>query len=210
MNIWTIIVAAGSGSRFGSLKQLEPLGGVRVVDHSVRLFSSLTDGVVVVGPDELGSAGDLGVDFVVGGGQSRSESVRNGLECVPAAAELVLVHDAARPLVSAGLVNRVSAALLAGARAVVPVVPLVDTIRLRDGGTVDRSGLVAAQTPQGFVRSVLTEAHATGRTASDDVALVEDLGVEVEHVEGDSRNLKLTHLIDLKMAEALLAQSSGE
>lgn len=203
MEFWAVVVAGGTGSRFGRPKQLAQLGDRRVLDHSIAALRSGSAGVVVVG-SELGTAEDLDVHAVVSGGTTRSASVRNGLAAVPASATHVLVHDAARPLVPAEVVERVIAALVDGAKAVVPVVPVVDTLRSVDGETVDRDGLVAVQTPQGFHLATLVTAHASGVDATDDAGVIEKSGVPVVHVEGAPRNLKITVPDDLLVAEALL------
>lgn len=207
-DVWSIVVGAGSGSRFGGAKQYEDLGGLRVVDHSVASASAHSDGVVVVLPaSDLDDHGvrAAGADRVVAGGETRSESVRAGLAAVPVEAAIVLVHDAARPLADRGVFERVVDAVRRGAAAVVPVVDVVDTVRRVEGGVVDRSGLRAVQTPQGFASSVLRAAHSGGADATDDATLVEDSGHDVVLVEGDRANLKVTEPVDLVIARALLA-----
>jgi 2-C-methyl-D-erythritol 4-phosphate cytidylyltransferase len=205
MEIWAVVVAGGSGTRFGRPKQLEPLGGRRVIDWSIDAMRPHVAGVVVVGSAELGTASELAVTAVVPGGATRSESVRSGLGGLPPSATHVMVHDAARPLVADATVGAVAAALVDGAEAVVPVVPITDTVRSVDGGTVDRSRFVAAQTPQGFSVSVLRRAHGSGADGTDDAGLVEAAGVSVVHVPGSANNLKITFPHDLLVAEALLA-----
>ncbi|MBA3744975.1 2-C-methyl-D-erythritol 4-phosphate cytidylyltransferase, partial [Sporichthya sp.] len=124
----------------------------------------------------------------------------------------VLVHDAARPLVPVELVDAVAAAVRAGAEAVIPALPVADTIKQVEGGLVvatpDRSGLAAVQTPQGFSREVLEKAHAaaTGDTATDDAGLVERLGLPVRTVPGSEEAFKVTRPVDLLLAEAILAR----
>jgi 2-C-methyl-D-erythritol 4-phosphate cytidylyltransferase/2-C-methyl-D-erythritol 2,4-cyclodiphosphate synthase len=146
----------------------------------------------------------------VPGGERRRDSVRAGLEALPAEASHVLVHDAARPLASADLVRRVIDRLLAGGvDAVVPVVPVRDTLkRVGDGWVVEtiaRRGLAAAQTPQGFKVAVLLAAHEAGEgDAGDDAVLVEMMGGSVAAVEGEACNLKVTFPGDLALAEAWL------
>lgn len=205
MEIWAVIVAGGSGTRFGRPKQLAKLGDRRVIDHAIGALIDRVAGIVVVGSaDELGSSEELSVDQVVDGGKSRSASVRRGLAAVPESATHVLIHDAARPLASPALVGRVIDAMVDGAEAVVPVVPVTDTLRLVDGGTVDRSQLVAVQTPQGFNRATLMAAHDYGVETTDDAAVVELTGVPVVHVDGSPNNLKITFPHDLTVAEALM------
>ncbi|NNE72618.1 MAG: NTP transferase domain-containing protein, partial [Acidimicrobiales bacterium] len=193
------MVAAGSGDRFGGPKQLAPLGTARVVDEAVRVAVSMSAGVVVVvGPEHLDDvAASLttywpGAVIVVAGGASRSASVRAGLDAAPEDASVVLIHDAARPLASPALYERVIAAVEAGADAVVPGVPLADTIRRVDGGVIDRASLHAVQTPQGFPAAVIRAAHAAGADASDDATLVEQRGGKVVVVEGEPENFKIT------------------
>jgi 2-C-methyl-D-erythritol 4-phosphate cytidylyltransferase len=134
----------------------------------------------------------------VAGGASRSASVRAGLAAVPADAEVVVVHDAARPAARPALFESVVAAVLAGADAAIPGVPLVDTVKRVAGGvvveTLDRTALVAVQTPQAFRAAVLREAEGE---ATDDAALVEAAGGRVVVVPGDPANLKVTEPADL-------------
>jgi 2-C-methyl-D-erythritol 2,4-cyclodiphosphate synthase/2-C-methyl-D-erythritol 4-phosphate cytidylyltransferase len=211
--LWAIVVAGGSGTRFGRAKQLESLAGQRMVDRSIRAVSNVAAGVIAVGDPALGTAEELAVDHRVDGGPTRSASVRAGLAALPATATHVLVHDAARPLASDELVRRVAARLEQGARAVVPVVPVTDSLRERDDGVdgrstaVDRDRLVSVQTPQGFDVSLLKQVHGQGDDASDDASLVERSGVVVEQVDGDPRNIKVTFPHDLKVAEVLLDNS---
>lgn len=211
-DVWAVVVAAGTGRRFGGAKQFEQLGGARVLDRSVGACRSVCGGVVVVVPPEvLGTADAVvpGADVVVAGGGTRSESVRHGLAAVPESAELVLVHDAARPLVPAAVCARVVDALRAGASAVVPVVPVVDTVRTVDGDVLDRDSLRAVQTPQGFRRAALVAAHATEADATDDAGLMELLGERVAMVDGDPANLKITSPSDLAVAATLLDLATG-
>lgn len=206
--MWCIVVAAGSGRRYGALKQFEDLAGARVIDRSVRIAAAACDGVVVVLPAAVFDRPDAsvpGADVVVPGGATRAASVRAGLAAVPDSASVVLVHDAARPLASPELYARVIAAVRSGAAAVVPAVAVVDTIRGVDGGVVDRDALRAAQTPQGFDATVLREVHASAPEATDDAGLVEAAGGRVLLVEGERRNLKLTEPEDRAIAATLLA-----
>lgn len=210
--VWCIVVAGGSGRRWGGAKQFEPLAGVRVIDRSVSTAVAACDGVVAVvpaGPDGEPATVVPRADRVVVGGASRSDSVRAGLAAVPDRAAVVLVHDAARPLATGDLFARVIEAVRAGADAVVPVVPVVDTIRSVDGGVVDRERLRAVQTPQGFTASVLRRIHAEDGDATDDAGLAEAAGHTVVQVEGDRGNLKLTEPADMVVAEALLATRPG-
>lgn len=209
---WTIIVAAGSGSRFGGTvpKQFLELAGRRIVDWSVRVAASVSEGVVVVLPSsgdypELAHC-DTAEIRTVPGGSSRSASVRAGLSSVPDDAAVVLVHDAARPLASRDLFERVIAAVVEGADGVIPVVPVVDTLRHVDGDPVDRSQLVAVQTPQGFRREALERAHSADEVATDDANLVTAAGGQVVTVAGDRWNLKVTDPTDDIVAAVLLEE----
>ena len=212
LQTWAIVVAGGSGARFGRRKQLVTVAGRRVIDWSLDVLRPHVDGVVAVMPNDLvtgATAIEVDADVVVAGGDSRSASVRAGLEALPGAVQRVLVHDAARPLTNGALVERVLAAL-AQADAVVPVVPVTDTLRLVSGGTADRSQFVAVQTPQGFAVHTLRQAHRHNSDATDDAALVDQLGGKVVHVDGDPGNLKITVPHDLVLAEALFKQRAAE
>ncbi|HEX5946758.1 MAG TPA: 2-C-methyl-D-erythritol 4-phosphate cytidylyltransferase [Acidimicrobiales bacterium] len=203
-DVWAIVVAAGSGRRFGGAKQYEPLAGRRVIDWSLAAARAAADGIVlVVAPDRAGEP-EAAADVVVAGADTRSGSVRAGLAAVPADAEVVVVHDGARPLAEGDLFLAVVEAVRAGADAAVPGVPVVDTLRARAGGTVDRDGLVAVQTPQAFRAGPLRAAHAGEGEATDDASLVEAAGGKVVVVNGSPTNLKITRRDDLVVAEALL------
>lgn len=209
MEAWAVVVAAGTGSRFGGPKQYASLGGRRVLDWSLEAARVACAGVVLVVPAEDVGRTESAADAVVAGGATRSGSVRAGLAAVPAAVEAVVVHDAARPLAGAGLFSAVLAAVAAGADAAVVAVPVVDTVKeVVDGlvtATLDRTRLVAVQTPQAFRADVLRAAHRGGPEATDDAALVEAAGGRVAVVQGDRANLKVTGPLDLVVAEALLA-----
>jgi 2-C-methyl-D-erythritol 4-phosphate cytidylyltransferase len=206
--VWTIVVAAGSGDRFGGPKQFLRLGGVRLVDRAVALARGCSDGVVVVLPP--GQAADWMDPAVaaVDGGATRAGSVRAGLDAVPADAAVIVVHDAARPLADAALYARVVTAVREGADGAVPAVPVSDTLKRVDGdriaGTVARAGLYAVQTPQAFRAAALRAAHASGDDATDDAALLEVGGWQVVIVPGTARNLKITVADDVEIATALL------
>jgi len=207
--VWTIVVAGGAGHRFGGAKQLAILGGQRVLDRSLATARRMSDGTVLVTTADT-VAGEVGsADFVVAGGSTRSGSVRNGLAVVPPEAAVIVVHDAARPLAPADTYERVIAAIRRGADAAITAVAVVDTLkRVTDSmvvETVDRSALVAVQTPQAFRADVLREAHRSGADATDDAALVEAIGCRVVVVEGDPRSRKLTTFDDLTVLEALVS-----
>ena len=207
MTVWTIVVAAGSASRFGSLKQYEALAGRRVLDWSLAAARASSDGVVLVVPPGAATWDEPGADAVIPGGATRADSVRHGLAAVPAGVDVVVVHDAARPLATPALFRAAVAAVTGGAAGAVCAVPVTDTVKRVEGravtGTLDRTALWAAQTPQAFRADALRAAHAGAGDASDDAGLVEAAGGEVVVVPGDVRNLKLTGPGDLAMAEAL-------
>ena len=218
MAVWAIVVAAGSGSRFGGPKQYEALGDRRVLDWSLAAVRSVAAGVVLAVLPERADQAEPAADRVVAGGASRSESVRAALAAVPASVDVVVVHDGARPLASPALFEAVVAAVQEGADAAVPALPVADTVkRVLDGvvtATLDRAGLVAVQTPQAFTAAALRRAHAAasspeaptalGPAATDDAALVEALGGRVVVVPGETANAKLTTAADLVAARRLL------
>jgi 2-C-methyl-D-erythritol 4-phosphate cytidylyltransferase len=175
------------------------LAGARLVDIAADVARAAGDDVVVVLPP-----GNGGVE----GGATRSASVRNGLAAVPDDADVIVVHDAARPLASAALFAAVIDAVRAGADGAIPVVPVTDTIKRVDGArvieTLERAELVAVQTPQAFRADALRKAHAGAGEATDDAALVESIGGTVVVVAGDPANIKVTTADDLRVAEALL------
>lgn len=212
---WAVVVAAGEGRRYGGPKQFSLLGDRPVLAWSVEAARTVADGVVLVLPagrlDE--PAWRAGCRHVVTGGPTRSASVRAGLSAVPEAAEIVVVHDAARPLASPALFSAVVGAVRDGAAGAVPGVPVADTLKRVGSGrvvaTVDRSELVAVQTPQAFRTDVLRRAHALGGEATDDAALLEALGEEVVVVPGEPRNLKLTDPADLGRLETWAAEAAA-
>ncbi|MEU6235300.1 2-C-methyl-D-erythritol 4-phosphate cytidylyltransferase [Kitasatospora sp. NPDC047058] len=232
-----VVPAAGRGERLGpgAPKALRELGGVPLLVHAVRaLARSRAVGLVVVAAPADGVAEVVGLldshgldgkDVrVVAGGATRQESVRLGLAAIPAEVEIVLVHDAARPLVPVEVVDAVAAAVRAGAEAVVPAVPLADTVKRVEPNpgapepvldTPDRATLRAVQTPQGFRRGTLAEVHAKALTeeaggglppVTDDAGLVERFGGRVVVVPGHEEAFKVTRPLDLVLAEAVLAR----
>ncbi len=211
-----IVVAAGSGSRFGGAvaKQYRQLGNGRVLDHSLRLLrDACPDRVVlVVALDALDDPEPLATT-VVAGAATRAGSVRAGLAALPDDVDVVLVHDAARPLVPSAVIDRLLAAIAAGADAAVPGIALADTVkRVDEHGVVvetpPRSSLVAVQTPQAFRADVLRRVHAFGGEATDDAALVEASGGRVVVVAGDELGRKVTTEDDLAWLQAKLDASS--
>ena len=201
MTVWAIVVAAGSGSRFGGPKQFEELEGRRVVDWALVASRTVADGVVLVVPAGHVEDGAPVADAVVVGGATRSASVRAGLAAVPSDAAIVVVHDAARPFAAPALFEAVIAAVREGADGAVPGVPLADTVKRVVGSqvvaTLDRDELVAVQTPQAFTAAALRAAHTEAVEATDDAALVEAAGGRVVVVPGDPANAKITLRTDL-------------
>jgi 2-C-methyl-D-erythritol 4-phosphate cytidylyltransferase len=202
LSVWAIVVAAGSGDRFGGPKQYEELGALRVLDWSLDTARDACDGIVLVVHPERAADPEPGADAVVTGGLTRSASVRAGLEAVPGDAEVILVHDAARPRGTRELWRRVIDEVRRGADAVVPAVPVVDTLREIGGGTVDRSRLVAVQTPQGFRAEALRRAHEAQPEGTDAASLVDAIGGIVRVVDGEPSNLKITTPYDLAAMRA--------
>jgi 2-C-methyl-D-erythritol 4-phosphate cytidylyltransferase len=211
--VWTIVVGGGSGRRFGRPKQYEALDHRRVIDVSRDVAAACSDGVVLVVP-----AADAEREGGVSGGATRSASVRAGLAAVPDAADVICVHDAARPLASADIYRRVIDAVLDGADAAIPAIAVNDTIKTVDRSvdatadvwgsvvdTHDRDRLVAVQTPQAFRADRLRAAHRSGSDATDDAGLVEAAGGVVVVVRGDPINRKITEPDDLAWARGRLA-----
>jgi 2-C-methyl-D-erythritol 4-phosphate cytidylyltransferase len=207
-----ILVAGGSGSRLGSdvPKAFVKVGGRTLIDHARHRFTRHVAHTVLVVP--AGWESEVEASVVVAGGATRQESVMAGLRAVPQHVEYVLVHDVARPFVPDDMILRVIAALQAGADAVIPGLPVTDTIKRVDGSgavtaTVDRAELVAVQTPQGFRRDVLIAAHETGHDAvTDDAALVELAGGRVVVVAGSEHAFKITTAWDLAVAEGVVGR----
>lgn len=208
MRAWAVVVAGGNGTRFGAPKQFSDLAGRPVLDWALAPARQACAGVVLVAPtdrvaDLAGSA-----DAVVPGGATRSESVRAGLAAVPDTADVIAIHDAARPLARIELWEAVIGAVGAGADAAIPAVAVTDTVKEvgSDGRllTLDRSRLVAVQTPQAFRAAVIKAVHAGAQEATDDAALVEASGGRVQLVPGPEDNIKITSPHDLLVARALL------
>jgi 2-C-methyl-D-erythritol 4-phosphate cytidylyltransferase len=213
-----LVVAAGTGMRFGGPKQFAYLRAKPVLEWTLERFQAheAVDDIVLVLPDEqdfkhyrlrYGKIVDI-----VRGGERRQDSVWQGFRLLPASETgLVLVHDGARPLASADLVSRVIAATRV-LGAAVPVLPVEETVKeVRDGTvvrTLDRTLLARAQTPQGFLYPLLKKALETARKdrfqGTDEASLAERAGIPVGAVDGDPRNIKITTPVDLRIAEALL------
>ena len=212
-----IVSAAGSGERLGAgiPKAYVELCGRTMLEHAVDglLGSGVIDRIVVAVPaDRVAETTALleGRARVVAGGAERHDTVRLALDHV-GDADFVVVHDAARPLTPIDQIRRVVAGLADGLRAVVPVLPVVDTIKAVDAngvvlGTPERSGLRAVQTPQGFAADLLRRAYqrAGSVAVTDDASLVENLGTPVHTVAGDPLAFKVTTPLDLRLARAVL------
>lgn len=221
-DVAVIIVAAGSGSRVGGteLKQFRWVAGKPMLLHSVQAFQRRSDVGVVICVLPQRYAGDpppwlFQCDterlLIAHGGAERADSVWNGLGDVPDEAKVILVHDAARPLVTDAMIARVIDKARAG-HACIPALPVVDTLKRVDADgriteTVDRANLWRAQTPQGFPAEVLMDAHRAARregiVATDDAALCERLGIPVVVVRGSEKALKVTEEADFDRAAAL-------
>lgn len=228
-DVGVVIVAAGKGTRLGggTPKQFLEIAGEPMLRRSIRPFAQHPEvaHVVVVLPADQATSPPTWLDpqaagfplSVVAGGAERGDSVAAGLAALHHACQVVLVHDAARPFVDTALIDRVIMAARAG-QAVVPALAVSDTVKEMDPGdlsrvvrTVPREQLRRVQTPQGFPRQVLEEAHASarreGRSGTDDAALVEQAGGIVRIVEGNAGNLKITTAEDLELAEYLARRS---
>lgn len=220
MSVWAILAAAGRGERLGLdrpkafarlndrpllAESLERLDGSEWIEHIVVAAPPDWEEPCILVAEEV-SAGK--VAETVTGGESRTESVRRALADVPAEATVVLVHDAARPLVTEDVIERVVTALADGWDAAVPGLVVSDTVKRVDGEsvieTIERKGLVIAQTPQAFVADTLRRALDGGSTASDCAALVEAAGGRVRVVPGDARLVKVTEPADLELVAGWL------
>ena len=228
MRTAAVVPAAGRGERLGpgAPKALRELAGQPLLVHAVRALAEARsiDFIVVAAPEGELAAVKLMLDpvaddaelMVVAGGETRQESVMRALRVLPDDVDVVLVHDAARPLVPSETVDAVASAVRHGADAVVPSVPVTDTIKQVDTAgrveaTVDRDTLRAAQTPQGFARIVLESAHRLAaeegqEDITDDAGLVERAGLPVMVIPGSEDGFKVTRPLDLVLAEAVLAR----
>jgi 2-C-methyl-D-erythritol 4-phosphate cytidylyltransferase len=221
-DVAVLVPAAGAGVRLGpgGPKALRLLAGEPLLVHAVRRIAAAPSVrlVVVAAPAaEVDAVRELLAPVaaveVVSGGAERQASVAAALALVPADVPIVLVHDAARALAPPALMEAVAAAVRGGSPAVIPVLPVVDTVKevAADAtvlGTVDRSALRIVQTPQGFRRDVLAAAHAAAAGAlTDDAGLVEKIGTPVTCVPGSEHAMKITRPVDLLFAEALLGLS---
>lgn len=211
MKVAAIIAAGGSGKRMGQRKQFLPLAGRSVLEWTISAFKNtarISEIILVTNPDDLERAKNLGVK-VTAGGPERQDSVKNGMKLVSPDIDIVVVHDGARPLITADIIEKsIKEAKEYGACVV--GVPVKDTIKkvgddLFIEGTVDRDVLWQAQTPQAFKYKIITRAlkKAKGKM-TDDAKLVEDLGIKVKMVMGSYENIKITTPEDLVIAEAIL------
>jgi 2-C-methyl-D-erythritol 4-phosphate cytidylyltransferase / 2-C-methyl-D-erythritol 2,4-cyclodiphosphate synthase len=219
-----LIVAAGKGERAGggTPKQYAPLLGRPMLRRAVEAFASWPEALlqVMIGPEQetlyTQAMAGLALRPPLTGGATRQETVRRGLEALAAEApDFVLIHDAARPLVSPRLIGGVIAALEAGAEAAVPLLPVADTLRKLEGGqwlTVPREGLMRAQTPQGFRFAAILKAHRAhaGEEVTDDMALAELAGLQIVATAGEETNMKVTNASDFATAGMLLSARLGE
>jgi 2-C-methyl-D-erythritol 4-phosphate cytidylyltransferase / 2-C-methyl-D-erythritol 2,4-cyclodiphosphate synthase len=224
--IAVLIVAAGKGARAGTElpKQYERLAGKPMLRRTVEAFSAISSDqkwqvqvVIGAGQEDLAARAldGLALHAPVIGGATRQQSVRLGLEALAKdAPDFVLIHDAARPLISRKVIGDVIGALEAGADGALPMVAAADTLRRRNADgvwmLVDRENLYRAQTPQGFVYAKILQAHRDHATeeVTDDVALGELAGLKVEMVEGEEKNIKVTRKEDFALAEQMM--SSGD
>ena len=218
--VWVVLVAAGRGDRFGGdrPKAFANLAGRPLLAESLERLegSEWIEALVIAAPPEWEEPSILlaeelstaKVHAVVTGGATRTDSVRAGIAEVPEEAAVLVVHDAARPLLPDDVVERVVTALGEGWEGAVPALPLSDTVKRAEGEavaeTVDRTGLFAVQTPQAFLAASLRRALAAGGDATDCARLVEAIGGRVRLVEGDRRLVKVTTQADLDFVETLL------
>jgi 2-C-methyl-D-erythritol 4-phosphate cytidylyltransferase len=220
LSVWAVLAAAGKGERLGldRPKAFAKLGDRALIEEVLERLDGCEwiEGIVVAAPPGWEEPCILAAEQVaatkvaetVTGGETRAGSVRNALDEVPAEANVILVHDAARPLVTDDVIERVITGLADGWDGAVPALPVKDTVKRVDGDavveTVARDQLAAAQTPQAFVAVVLRRALALGEEASDCAALVEAAGGRVRTVEGDPRLIKITDATDLALVESWL------
>jgi 2-C-methyl-D-erythritol 4-phosphate cytidylyltransferase len=219
LTVAAIVVAGGAGVRLGAgvPKAFVAVAGRTLLEHAVTRLAAhpgVRDVIAVVPADRVGDAAImLPGAAVVAGAATRQRSVSCGLAALAPDIDTVLVHDAARAFAPAGVVSRVLEALAAGAQAVVPTVPVADSLRAVAadgslGAAVERACVVAVQTPQGFARGVLDAAHSAADSddATDDASLVAALGVSVHAVAGAEQSVKITGPLDLRIAEALAGE----
>lgn len=219
MRIAALVVAGGSGERAGSglSKQYRRLSGLPVIRRAIAALAAIDSVspiqvVIGAGHEQLYTTATDGLTLAspVLGGTTRQESVRRGLEALARSApDFVLIHDAARPLASRALIERVIAALQAGAGAAIPLLPITDSLKRREASgwsSLLREGIYRAQTPQGFRFAEIHSAHArfADRPVTDDMALAERAGIGITAVDGEERNMKITTAEDFALAERLI------
>jgi 2-C-methyl-D-erythritol 4-phosphate cytidylyltransferase/2-C-methyl-D-erythritol 2,4-cyclodiphosphate synthase len=215
-----IIAGAGLGNRLGAKlpKALLQIEGISLIERAFASLSKVVDEIVITAPTgfEAEFRKIVGESAkVITGGVLRSDSVRLALQNISSSVTHVLVHDAARGLASSELAQRVLEELENGESAVIPVLPVIDTIKEVDSAgyvrnTLDRSALRAIQTPQGFELSLLKRAHEASEDSTDDAALVEALGIKVKTITGEALALKITNPEDISIATSLLNPNQRE
>lgn len=220
MKTVAIIVAAGQGKRMGQPKQFLEIGGKPMLFWTLAAFDKtrVIDGIILVvngeGVERAKKFEVSKLKKVITGGKKRKDSVYEGLKAVPSGAEIVAIHDGARPFISSAIIEAAVAEAKASGAAIVGI-PVADTVKTVDSnlvtGTLDRSGLWVAQTPQVFKKDIILRAYEEGwnrREVTDDAMLVEKMGVPLKMVMGSPLNIKITQPDDLKIAEGIL--SKGE
>jgi 2-C-methyl-D-erythritol 4-phosphate cytidylyltransferase len=212
MSVWGVVLAGGGGTRFGGLKQFAVLDGKTLLERVVDIAAERCDGVIVVLPSghEWSGKGTRAT-----GGATRAESVRSGLRALPEDAEIVCITDAAHPLATPVLYERVIAAVRAGADAALPGLPLTDAIKKLEGesspeilgvagATTPAGGSVSAQMPMAFSVPVLLRAHSEIEDAVEDSGMVAAVGGRVVVVPGEPTNVHVTTPAELIVAQALV------
>lgn len=212
-NTSVIVLAAGSGSRFGGAKQFALLAGERLVDRAVRVATDAVGPPILTLPDAIAWDGPP-VQVAVPGGATRTESVRNALAQVPDSTDVIVVHDIARPLATVAQFHALIAAVEAGADAAVLAWDLPDTLKaVHPDGTLEhrgREGLVVAQTPMGFSAAMLRKVFATyDEVPIEESIVVAELGGRVVHVPGDRWSQHVVEPRDLELMELLLRSRDG-
>ena len=211
MKVAAIIAAGGSGKRMGQRKQFLPLAGRSVLEWTISAFKNvpgISEIILVVSPDDLDRAKNLSAKITASGAE-RQDSVKNGMKLVAPDTDIVVVHDGARPLITADIIEKAIKEAMEYGACVVGV-PVKDTIkRVGDDlfveGTVDRDNLWQAQTPQAFKYEIITRALKKAKAKmTDDAKLVEDLKIKVKMVLGSYENIKITTPEDMAIAEEIL------
>lgn len=217
MKITALIVAAGKGTRAGGTvaKQFTPLGDKVLLIHTIEAFDAFCDEIFVILPvgameywAELSEKYKVKAEYSYFEGDSeRFLSVKQGIRHISDDTDIVLVHDGVRPFVTSEVIERVIEAAKSNGAAV-PVVPIADSLRRVDGGTVSRSEIMAVQTPQGFSYDIIRKAYKQqyNKAFTDDASVVEKLGYAIEMVEGDIRNFKITTPQDIEFAEYIFSK----